>query len=89
MAHYRQILLHCYFHRLTQLVIQSLMIALSMIMGHPGYYNAAIDEIFVNRLIPMMFSHVVTSKRAPEEALTQADQEVRKIYDKWRSEGKI
>jgi hypothetical protein len=36
-----------------------------------------------------MFASVATGKMTPEEALTQADQEVRKIYQKWQDLGKI
>ena len=57
--------------------------------GYPGYTNAAIDEIHTSGLIPMMFASAATGKMTPEEALTQADQEVRKIFDKWRALGKI
>ena len=57
--------------------------------GHPGYYNPAISEIYRSGLIPKMFIAAATGKMTPEEALTQADQEVRKIYDKWRTLGKV
>ncbi len=58
--------------------------------GYPGYFNAAIDEILNNRwLISTMFTHAATGKMTPEEALTQADQEVRKIFQKWQDAGKI
>ena len=51
--------------------------------GYPGYYNPSIDEVNHSWLIPRMFANAATGKMTPEEALTQADQEVRKIYDKW------
>jgi hypothetical protein len=35
---------------------------------------------------PVLKRHV---KMTPEEALAQADQEVRKIYQKWQDPGKI
>ena len=58
-------------------------------VGHSGYFNAAISEIYNLGLIPTMFFHAATSKMSPEEAMIQADQEVRKIYDKWRALGKV
>ena len=58
-------------------------------VGYPGYYNAAIDELYSVGLIPKMFSRAATGKMTPEESLTQADQEVRKIFDKWRALGKV
>ena len=58
-------------------------------LGYPGYTNAAINEIYNIGLIPTMFAHAATGQMTSEEALTQADQEVRKIYDKWRALGKV
>ena len=57
--------------------------------GHPGYYNVVIQEIRASTLIPAMFANAATGKMTPEEAMTQADQEVRKIFDKWRALGKV
>ncbi len=58
-------------------------------LGHPGYANAAIDEIFGNWLISTMFARAASGKLTPEEALTQADQEVRGIFRKWRDRGRV
>ena len=58
-------------------------------LGYPGYENPAIDEIFNAGLIPNMFANAATGKMTPDEALTQADQEVRKIFQKWQDLGKI
>ena len=58
-------------------------------LGYPGYLNAAIGEIFDRRLIPTLFASAATGKMTPVEAMTQANQEVRKIYDKWRALGKV
>lgn len=58
-------------------------------IGHPGYLNPAISEIYRSSLVPKMFAQAMSSKMTPEEALTQADQEVRKIFDKWRALGKV
>jgi hypothetical protein len=43
---------------------------------------AAISDIFGTGLIPKLFFNAVSGKMTPEVALIQADQEVRKIYDK-------
>ena len=58
-------------------------------LGYPGFLNAAIGEIYDKRLISIMFASAATGKMTPEEAMIQADQEVRKIYDKWRALGKV
>jgi multiple sugar transport system substrate-binding protein len=57
--------------------------------AYPGYENAARLEIVGTNLLPKMFIQVATGKMTPEDALTQADQEVRKIYQKWQDAGKI
>jgi hypothetical protein len=36
-----------------------------------------------------MFTLAASGKMTPEEAMTQADQEVRKIFQKWQDLGKI
>ena len=58
-------------------------------VGYPGYANAAIDEIFSTWLISTMFAQVASGKMTPEAALHQADQEVRRIFSKWSSQGKV
>ena len=57
--------------------------------GHPGYTNAAIDEIFNKFLIPQMFAEVAQGKRSPEEAARVYDRSFRGIYQRWRNRGKI
>ncbi len=58
-------------------------------IGHPGYTNAAIGEIFQNGLISTMFARAASSQLTPEEALDQADAEVRQIFHKWKENGKL
>lgn len=58
-------------------------------VGYPGYANAAIDEIFRTWLISTMFAQTAAGKVTPEQALHQADQEVRRIFQKWGSQGKV
>ncbi len=57
--------------------------------GHPGYTNAAIDEIFNKFLIPQMFAEVAQGKRTPEEAARVYDRSFRGIYQRWRNRGKL
>jgi multiple sugar transport system substrate-binding protein len=51
-------------------------------IGHPGYTNAAIGQIFHAGLIPEMFARAATRQLTPEEALDQADSEARRIFQK-------
>jgi multiple sugar transport system substrate-binding protein len=58
-------------------------------VGYPGYTNAAIAEIFNSGLIGKLTGQAATGKLTPEEALTQADAESQRIFQKWRERGKI
>jgi multiple sugar transport system substrate-binding protein len=58
-------------------------------IGHPGYTNAAISETFHAGLIPRMFARAATGRLTPEEALDQADSEVRRMFQKWQERGKV
>lgn len=58
-------------------------------VGYPGYANAAIDEIFSTWVIPTMFAQAASGKLSPEDAMQQADQEVRRIFKKWKERGKV
>lgn len=58
-------------------------------IGYPGYANVAIDEIFSTWVISTMFAQAASGKLTPEDALSQADQEVRRIFKKWKDKGKV
>jgi multiple sugar transport system substrate-binding protein len=57
--------------------------------GHPGYTNAAFDEMFIKGVIPKMFAQVSQKKMTAQEAVNAADRELKTIYRKWRRAGKI
>src|SRR5207245_2940747 len=57
--------------------------------GHPGYANAAVDEVFNQYLIPKMFAAAALGKMTAEAAVAAADAEVKAIYDRWRQRGKL
>jgi len=54
-------------------------------VGYPGFANAAIGEVLNTHLIPTMFAQAATGKLTPDEALTQADQAVRSIFQRWQA----
>jgi multiple sugar transport system substrate-binding protein len=58
-------------------------------IGYPGYTNAAIAEIFNSGLLGKLMGQAATGQLTPEEALTQADAEIQRIFQKWRERGKI
>jgi len=58
-------------------------------VGHPGYTNAAVDEVFNQNVIPRMFAAAVRGEMPPDEAVKATDTQVQGIFDKWRQRGKI
>jgi multiple sugar transport system substrate-binding protein len=58
-------------------------------IGHPGHTNAAISEIFNRGLIPTMFARAATGQLTPDEAISQADSECRRIFQEWKERGKV
>jgi multiple sugar transport system substrate-binding protein len=58
-------------------------------VGHPGYSNAAIDEVFNKFLIPQMFARVARDEMTADEAMRAAHREISKIFNKWRGRKKI
>lgn len=53
-------------------------------VGHPGYTSPAISEVYDRGLIPTMFAQAATGRLTPEQALDQADLEVRRIFQEWK-----
>jgi len=56
-------------------------------VGHPGFANAAIDEIFNKFLIPQMFAQVAQGKMSAEDAASAADKSFKDVYRRWRNNG--
>ena len=58
-------------------------------VGHPGYANAATDEIFSQWIISTMFAQAASGKLTPQEALAQGVSKSQQIYEKWQEIGLI
>jgi multiple sugar transport system substrate-binding protein len=58
-------------------------------VGHPGFANAAIDEIFSTSLVPQMFAQVAQGKLAPADAVSSYDKQFKRIFRKWKSQGLV
>jgi multiple sugar transport system substrate-binding protein len=58
-------------------------------VGHPGYTNAAIDEVVRSSLISQMFAAAARREMSAEEAVKAAEAKIKPIYDTWRERGKI
>jgi len=58
-------------------------------VGHPGYTNPAVSEVYAKGLIPKMFAKAATGQLAPEAALGETSREVQLIFEKWKESGKL
>jgi multiple sugar transport system substrate-binding protein len=58
-------------------------------VGYPGYTNPAISEIYSGGIIPTMCARAATGQLTPDEAIDQADKEVRQIFQRWKESGKV
>jgi multiple sugar transport system substrate-binding protein len=58
-------------------------------VGYPGYSNAAVDEMFNKYLVPQMFAQVSQRKMSAADSVSAAAREMKTIWAKWKSRGKI
>ena len=61
----------------------------SVNVGHPGYANAAIGEVFGTFLLPNMLARAARGKQSPQQAVATAEGQMKPIFDKWRKKGLI
>jgi multiple sugar transport system substrate-binding protein len=57
--------------------------------GHPGYYNAAVQEVLESFLVPRMFAQVSQGRMSATESVSATAAEVKRIWARWRKAGKI
>ncbi len=58
-------------------------------IGHPGYTNAAVDEVFTRFVVPRMFAGVAKGETSAEDAARTAQAEIEPIFGKWKDLGKL
>jgi len=58
-------------------------------IGHPGPANPAESEVFDTFVLPTMFANAATGRMTAKEALADAHQQVKKIFEKWRGKGLV
>ena len=58
-------------------------------VGYPGYANAAEDEIFNTWVINTMFAKAATDTETPGNAIKAAEEQCKRIFDKWREKGLV
>jgi multiple sugar transport system substrate-binding protein len=58
-------------------------------VGYPGYANAAVQDVYDSFLIPRMFAQVARGKMTASDSVSATAAQMRAIWSKWRSAGKI
>ncbi len=58
-------------------------------IGHPGPANPAESEIFDTFVLPTMFANAATGRMSAKQALDEAHQQAKKIFEKWRGKGLV
>jgi multiple sugar transport system substrate-binding protein len=57
--------------------------------GHPGYWNAATDEVVKASLISTMFAAAAQGEMSAEDAVQAAEAQIKPIFERWRQQGKV
>jgi len=58
-------------------------------VGHPGPANTAEGEVFATFVIPNMFARAARGEASPQQAVADAEAQIKPIFDKWRQRGLI
>ena len=58
-------------------------------IGYPGTANTAEGEVFATFVIPNMFARAARGEVTPQQAVADAEAQIRPIFDQWRSRGLI
>jgi multiple sugar transport system substrate-binding protein len=58
-------------------------------IGYPGTANTAEGEVFATFVIPNMFARAARGEVSPQQAVADADAQIRPIFDQWRARGLI
>ena len=58
-------------------------------LGYPGYANPAEGEIFDTYVITDMFAKASTGTLSPKDAMAEASNRTKEIFNKWRKKGMV
>ncbi len=58
-------------------------------VGYPGPANTAEGEVFATFIIPNMFARAARGEANPQQAVADAEAQIKPIFDKWRQQGLI
>ncbi len=61
----------------------------SVNIGYPGPSNTAEGEVFNTFIIPNMFARAARGEASPQQVVTDAEKQIKPIFDKWRSQGLV
>jgi multiple sugar transport system substrate-binding protein len=58
-------------------------------IGHPGPANPAVGQIFAEAIIPVMFAEAARGDKTPEQAVADAESQIKGIFEDWRGRGLV
>jgi multiple sugar transport system substrate-binding protein len=58
-------------------------------VGYPGPANAAESEVFNTFILPNMMASAVRGQASPQQAVANAESQIKPIFDKWRKQGLV
>jgi len=58
-------------------------------VGHPGPASTAIGEVFGTFVIPNMFATAARGRKSPQQAVADAEAQMKPIFEKWKRRGLI
>jgi multiple sugar transport system substrate-binding protein len=58
-------------------------------IGHPGPANPAVGQIFAQAIIPVMFAEAARGDKTPEQAVADAESQIKGIFEDWRGRGLV
>ncbi len=58
-------------------------------IGHPGPANPAVGQVFIERIIPVMFAEVAQGNKTPAQAVADTETQITAIFDDWRRQGLV
>jgi ABC-type glycerol-3-phosphate transport system substrate-binding protein len=73
----------------TKLAVLKNAIEWSTNVGHPGPANTAIGEVFATFIIPNMYAKAARGEMTPQQAVADAERQIKPIFDKWRRRGLV
>ena len=58
-------------------------------VGHPGPASGAIGEVFATFVVPNMFASAARGRKSPQEAVADAEGQMKQVFAKWKQRGLI